>query len=133
MSPTTIAIRPTKMRLWIMIAVFITNCIGNIDSRLCNSCDRNEKYRHRKLIQDDSEDAISRHYIVHLKNDTSDDEIEIKAKEVAMQSGGKILWIYKSIFKGFSISLGSDSHIPNLLDRDDIDVMEQVRVILFFR
>jgi hypothetical protein len=120
--------RPTNVLS--VVVVFVACCVSTIDGRLWNSNDRNKNYRNRKLIQTDSEDGIASHYIVHFKDDVNDDEIEQRAKEAAIQSGGKILWVYKSIFKGFAISLvNSESRLATILDRDDVEVMEQVRIV----
>ena len=118
-----------RVDFWVY-ALGLSSCIDNVDSRLTKrSRVENEVVvsHHRKLIQTDSEDAVSGSYIVHFKDGITDEEVKNKAKELATQTGGKILWIYKEIFKGFAISgLSSDNHIATILGRDDIEVMDQV-------
>jgi hypothetical protein len=110
------------MRLDFWVHVFlVSSFIGKVNSRLTKSTrveNDVDVRHHRKLIQADSEDAVSGSYIVHFKNDTTHEQVKQMAKEIAAQTGGKILWIYREIFKGFAISgLSSDNHI---------EVMDQV-------
>jgi hypothetical protein len=119
------------MRLDFWVHVFlVSSFIGKVNSRLTKSTrveNDVDVRHHRKLIQADSEDAVSGSYIVHFKNDTTHEQVKQMAKEIAAQTGGKILWIYREIFKGFAISgLSSDNHIATILGRNDIEVMDQV-------
>ena len=120
------------MRLEFWIAFALLGCIGNVNSRLTKSTRVDNEIvvtHHRKLIQADSDDAISGSYIVQFTSDISDEEVEQKARELAAETGGKILWIYKLILKGFTISgLGSNDHLATILGRDDVEVMDQVRI-----
>ena len=114
---------------WVNV-FFLSSFIGNVNSRLTKRARvANEEVvsHHRKLIQADSEDAVSGSYIVHFNEDITSEEVKQKAKDLAAQTGGKILWVYQQIFKGFAISgLNSDTHIAAILGRDDIEVMDQV-------
>jgi hypothetical protein len=120
------------MRVVLWVYVYVLSVVSDyVDSRLTKHLrvenEFNEIHR-RKLIQADSIDAVSGTYIVHFKNETTDEEVKQKAKELAAQTGGKILWIYKEIFKGFAISgLKSENQISTILGHDDIEVMDQVR------
>lgn len=123
------------MRLDFWVHVFlVSSFIGKVNSRLTKSRRVENDVavsHHRKLIQVDSEDAVAGSYIVHFKNDVTHEQVKQMAKEIATQTGGKILWIYREIFKGFAISgLSSDNHIATILGRDDIEVMDQVCCLL---
>jgi hypothetical protein len=86
----------------------------------------------RKLVQTDSDDGISGTYIVHLKDGLSDKDVEEKAEEMSAMTGGKILWTFTEIFKGFAISrLDSYGVIAKLLDHVDVESMDQVCILQY--
>lgn len=122
------------MRLHLWIAFFLSIFIDTVNCRLLRRArvKKNaivEQHR-RKLIKTDHEDGISGSYIVHFQDYITNEEVVQKANELATETGGKISWIYKEIFKGFTISgLDSDDHIATILGRDDIKVMDQVRFL----
>lgn len=72
---------------------------------------------------------IPNQHVVFFSNDTQVDEVEEKAAEVARQTGGKILWIYKHL-KGVALSGGTGVQRRTLLDsallRDSVESFEQV-------
>lgn len=121
------------MQLHLWIVIFLSSFIDHVSSRLVRRARFEngivEKHR-RKLIQTDHADGITGSYIVHFQDFITDEEVEQKANELVRQAGGEILWIYKEIIKGFAISgLDSDDHIATILGRDDIAVMDQVRLL----
>jgi hypothetical protein len=79
-----------------------------------------------KFVSSDSADAIPDHYIVRFDDGMSDDEVGEKAAELALHSGGEVLWIYSNVFKGVALTGITKTNLDNVLTRDDIGSIEQV-------
>jgi hypothetical protein len=129
------------MHLWTLgvVLLFTVSRLPIIDSRVAkhlpsrDEIDYSIDKRHRKLVQTKSKDGIHGTYIIHLKDDLSDKDVEERAEEIAAKTGGKILWTYKEVFKGFAISqLDSYEVVAKLLDHDDVEVVDQVCIFYHY-
>ena len=108
-------------RLYSLLVCVLLCCCARADARRLGEISS-------KLVLSDSEDAIPEQFIVRFGKGVRETEVKQKAAEVARQTGGEVLWIYKHVFKGFALTGVPQSNLNSMLDSDDIESIEQVRV-----
>jgi hypothetical protein len=85
----------------------------------------------RKLTPSDNPGKIIRGRFIVVFNDAmldDDDDVDALAEYVANVTGADVLWTYTEVIKGVAIEgVVSQSSLDAILQRDDIERVEQVR------